>query len=295
MEDVLESVLSNRTPSYRDTLLFKLNQEGIHEPLLLKQLSREGIENSLGSKPEFDLEEISDIIRVRKMIIRNNRNFNKPGSKKESGKANKWQHNRSRSRSGGRCRQKWQHNPNRSRSGGRCKQKNKSSRGSKGKGRSKRDKQGVDRQRSPDKDTILTVGPLLKPKVRPKPKLRLKPKLQPKPKKNLLRPKLRWPRAKARPKRTPRPPPEPPPSPQTAAEAWLTTSSIGWRWNSPPIWGWSPYFGRWIKPKPHCVMCGAKTFRAVKCAYSFTNGCKSFVCGPQCANAHYHNDRCPVA
>ena len=66
---VLELVLSNQSSTYVDTLLSKLNQEEIKEPSLLKQLSREGIENSLKNNDNFTLGKVSDIIGVRDMII----------------------------------------------------------------------------------------------------------------------------------------------------------------------------------------------------------------------------------
>ena len=132
---VLDLVLASRTPAYVDTLLAKLNQEGINEPRLLKQLSREGIENSLGAKQHFSLGEVSDVVGVRDAIVRSNRNYDRPhGGKKGSGKANfKRHHGRSRSRSGGRRR-----HSGKGAIGGR-----------KGKGRSKGDKRG----KSPERDT----------------------------------------------------------------------------------------------------------------------------------------------
>ena len=105
---VLDLVLASRTPAYVDTLLSKLNQEGINEPRLLKQLSRGGIMKSLGSKQHFSLGEVSDVVGVRDAIVLMNydRNYDRPhGGKKGSGKANfKRHHDRSRSRSGGRRR-----------------------------------------------------------------------------------------------------------------------------------------------------------------------------------------------
>ena len=134
---VLDLVLASRTPAYVDTLLSKLNQEGINEPRLLKQLSREGIEISLGAKQHFILGEVSDVVGVRDAIVLMNydRNYDRPhGGKKGSGKANfKRHHDRSRSRSGGRRRHS-----------------GKGATGSrKGKGRSKGDK----RRKSPDWNT----------------------------------------------------------------------------------------------------------------------------------------------
>ena len=132
---VLDLVLASRTSAYVDTLLSKLNQQGINEPRLLKQLSREGIENSLGAKQHFSLGEVSDVVGVRDAIVRSNRNYDRPyGGEKGSGKANfKRHHDRSRSRSGGRRRHS-----------------GKGAIGSrKGKGRSKGDKRG----KSPDRDT----------------------------------------------------------------------------------------------------------------------------------------------
>ena len=134
---VLDLVLASRTPAYVDTLLSKLNQEGINEPRLLKQLSRGGIINSLGAKQHFSLGEVSDVVGVRDAIVLMNydRNYDRPhGGKKGSGKANfKRHHDRSRSRSGGRRRHS-----------------GKGATGSrKGKGRSKGDK----RRKSPDWNT----------------------------------------------------------------------------------------------------------------------------------------------
>ena len=131
---VLDLVLASRTPAYVGTLLAKLNQEGINEPRLLKQLSREGIENSLGAKQHFSLGEVSDVVGVRAAIVRSNVDYDRPhGRKKGLGKANfKRHHDRSRSRSGGRRR-----HSGKGAIGGR-----------KGKGRSKGDKRGKSLERA---------------------------------------------------------------------------------------------------------------------------------------------------
>ena len=81
---VLDLCLPSRSTTYVDTLLAKLNQEGINEPRLLKQLSREGIENTLGAKQYFDLGEVSDVVGVRDAIVRSTRNW-PHGGKKGSG------------------------------------------------------------------------------------------------------------------------------------------------------------------------------------------------------------------
>jgi hypothetical protein len=96
----LDLVLHNRSPAYIDALLRKLDQEGINEPRLLKQLSRKGIETSLGSKQNFNLGEIADVIGLQDAIYKSCRNNEGPkGGKKGHGKG-KRNRDRSRSRSG---------------------------------------------------------------------------------------------------------------------------------------------------------------------------------------------------
>jgi len=95
---VLDLCLASRSPAYVDTLLAKLKQEGFNEPRHLKQLSREFIESSLGTKQHFDLGEVSDVVGVRDAIVRSDRNWQHAG-KKGSGKTNYNRHHvRSRSR-----------------------------------------------------------------------------------------------------------------------------------------------------------------------------------------------------
>jgi hypothetical protein len=99
---VLDLVLSHRTPNYVHTLFQKLSQEGINEPRLLKQLSREGIEGNLTKKDNFSLGEVSDVVQVRDAIYRSTRQSeDRPqGGKKGYGKGSKRHDDRSRSRSG---------------------------------------------------------------------------------------------------------------------------------------------------------------------------------------------------
>ena len=80
---VLELMLKSRTPQYVNELLMKLNNEGINEPQLLKQLSRKGIENLLGANMLFSLGEVSDVVGVRDAIVKSNRNFNKSSCRLE--------------------------------------------------------------------------------------------------------------------------------------------------------------------------------------------------------------------
>jgi hypothetical protein len=136
---VLDLVLDRRSPEYVDTLLKKLNQEGITEPRILKQLSREGIQTILGSKQTFNMGEVSDVVQIRDAIARSCGHYDRPhGGKNGGGKANAvGKDHRDRSRSGG-CRNN-RRESNRNPIGGR----------KGGKGRSKSDS----RRHSPARET----------------------------------------------------------------------------------------------------------------------------------------------